>query len=103
MVLHSLEFDVRPKAICGPKAKRQFLRCADGEPLAPSGAAPFQHDAAVLGPHSDEKAVRAAATAAIRLKRTFHQDSRQGVVVDTRRNTDRSERMKSKSNDLMLW
>src|SRR5207247_10035193 len=52
--------------------------------------------------HSDKKAVRAAAATAVRLERALHRGSRLGVF-DTRRNMNRSEPVKSKSNGSRAW
>jgi hypothetical protein len=47
----------------------------DREALPSLCAAALQHDAAVLGMHAPQEAVRLAATAPVGLKRTFHRKS----------------------------
>jgi hypothetical protein len=73
--VHPLKFDAvaNPLVPEEPGSTRQtrFLFAADRQTLPSFGPPPFQHQAAVLGAHSHEKAVRAFSPAVIGLKRPF--------------------------------
>jgi hypothetical protein len=67
------------------------------ETFAPLGAPAFEDDAPILGAHADEEAVRAATTAAIRLKRSLHFGTPDRAAAPWRI-TNRSEASKRVSN-----
>ena len=64
-VVNLLEFCAAPDPLGWSELQ---LLVADGEPFAPLGTAPLEHEAAVFRTHSHEKPVRPLATARIRLK-----------------------------------
>src|SRR6266852_2509827 len=75
------------------------LFAADRQPLAPLGAAPLQHQTAVLRAHADQKPVRAFAPAGVGLERTL---SLHRFLRKSTRICNRSEGVPRVSNGMAL-